>query len=111
VTDRVLVEIELGVEYLSCEEADDLVAQIGRRLAHWDVAEIRVHSPAGFEGGIPVAEVVSVDEVDGRETIAVGDHRIQYGGGDGDGYCYGHQSFSCVDHLTPAEQKAITYAT
>lgn len=46
----VTIEIKISAETLSCEEADDLVGEIGRRLRHWDVTEIAVHSPAGFDG-------------------------------------------------------------
>lgn len=34
-------------------------------------------------------------------------HEIQYGGAAGDGFCYEHQSFSCVDQLTEEERQAV----
>lgn len=37
-------------------------------------------------------------------TLELGAHRIQLGGRDGDGFCYGHQSFDCLENLTPAEK-------
>lgn len=37
-------------------------------------------------------------------------HHIQFGGRDGDGFCYSHQSFDCVSNLTPDENKAIDRA-
>ncbi len=41
----------------------------------------------------------------GMEQIEVGTHSIQFGGADGDGYCYKHQSFDCV--LTDEEKLAL----
>ena len=34
---------------------------------------------------------------DGSETMLRGDCSIQLGGSDGDGYCYTHQTFDCMD--------------
>ena len=43
------------------------------------------------------------DEVGRIEFDHAGGHRIQLGGGDGDGYCYVHQSYSCsADQEAPA---------
>ena len=54
------------------------------------------------------AQVVYTDPCDGAQTIDVNGHRIQFGhGSGGDGYCYVHQSFRCIDRLTSAERKAI----
>lgn len=45
---------------------------------------------------------------DGAEEIEVNGHRIQYGyGTGGDGFCYAHQSFECIDNLTPDEKAAV----
>lgn len=41
---------------------------------------------------------ISVCEVNG--------HRIEFGG-QGDGYCYAHQSFDCLDNLSDQEKAAI----
>lgn len=42
------------------------------------------------------------------EQIEVGSHSIQFGGGvQGDGYCYRHQSFDCVENLTDEEREAV----
>jgi len=39
-------------------------------------------------------------------------HEIQFGyGTGGDGFCYPHQSFSCIDHLTEAEKLAVREAS
>ncbi len=35
--------------------------------------------------------VIHTDDVTGAELIEVGDHEIQFGGDNGDGYCYIHQ--------------------
>lgn len=51
--------------------------------------------------------VTYVDERDGSEIIEVGTHRFQCGGPDGDGYCYLHDSFSCMDNLTDEERQAL----
>lgn len=41
--------------------------------------------------------------------IKVGNHNMQFGGGDGgDGFCYNHQSFDC--ELTKEEQEAVNSA-
>lgn len=54
------------------------------------------------------AKVVFVDPYDGAELIEVNGHRIQYGyGSGGDGFCYIHQSFDCIDNLTDEEKEAI----
>ena len=48
---------------------------------------------------------------DGAEEIECNGHRIQFGyGTGGDGFCYTHQSFDCIDNLTPEEQEAIRFA-
>lgn len=48
------------------------------------------------------------DERDGTKIIKSSTgHEIQYGGANGDGYCYGHQSFDCIDKLTAEERAAI----
>lgn len=56
------------------------------------------------------AYITSVHPVNGAETIDVNGHKLQYGGADGDGYCYGHQSFQCMERLSVEEQKAIDVA-
>lgn len=58
------------------------------------------------------AKVIYVNPIDGAETIAVNGHQIQYGHGNGgDGYCYNHGSFDCIDNLTAAEKDAVRHAT
>lgn len=52
------------------------------------------------------AEVVYTNLIDGSEQIKVGKHELQCGG-QGDGYCYSHQSFDCFDKLTRRERKAL----
>ncbi len=44
------------------------------------------------------------------EVIAVNGHEIQFGGSGGDGFCYIHQSFNCLDNLTEEERKSIQNA-
>lgn len=57
------------------------------------------------------AQVTSHDEIYDSTVVATSTgHELQYGGREGDGYCYGHQSFDCLDHLTPDEQAAIQAA-
>jgi len=53
------------------------------------------------------AKITYVNPTDGAENIEVNGHDIQFGGGDGDGYCYSHQSFDCVENLSEEEEKAI----
>lgn len=55
------------------------------------------------------ATVTHVDDRDGSELIEVNGHRFQFGG-QGDGYCYHHQSFGCLEQLTKAEWLAINEA-
>lgn len=57
------------------------------------------------------AKVVYIDLRDGAETIEVNGHRIQFGyGSGGDGYCYAHGKFSCLDNLTDEERAAVQEA-
>jgi hypothetical protein len=56
-----------------------------------------------------IASVVHTDR-DGGEVIEVAGHRIQYGGRDGDGFCYAHQTFRCIDALSDEEQAAVNDA-
>lgn len=43
-----------------------------------------------------------VIQVDGMEK-----HRLQIGGAGGDGFCYTHQSFDCLDNLSDEEKKVL----
>lgn len=36
----------------------------------------------------------------------VNGHKFEFGG-PGDGFCYAHQSFNCLDNLTNEEKKAL----
>lgn len=56
-----------------------------------------------------VAEVVYYDPVNSIEEVAVNGHVIQFGG-QGDGYCYGHQTFDCLEELSDEELDAIRRA-
>lgn len=57
-----------------------------------------------------VAYVVHVDPMDQHELIKISTgHEIQFGGV-GDGYCYDHSSFDCVETLTAEECRAIDNA-
>ena len=56
------------------------------------------------------AHVVHVNDADSSYTVAVNGHKLQFGGRDGDGYCYGHQSFDCQDNLTAEEIAALDAA-
>ena len=49
---------------------------------------------------------------DGAEVIEVNGHKIQFGyGNGGDGFCYTHMSFNCVEKLTNEEKEAVKRAT
>ena len=50
------------------------------------------------------------DDSDLIEVAVSTGHKFQFGGRDGDGFCYSHQSFDCVNNLTPDENKAIDRA-
>lgn len=57
------------------------------------------------------AEVVHTC-ADGAQVIKINDHKIQLGyGSGGDGYCYSHDSFDCIDNLTDEEKVAIRAAS
>lgn len=49
---------------------------------------------------------VYYDPVNDTEEIELGAHHFGFGG-QGDGYCYGHQSFDCIDNLTNEEREAL----
>jgi hypothetical protein len=53
------------------------------------------------------AKVVSESDQGEYELVEVNGHKLQFGGRDGDGYCYGHQSFDCQDNLTTEEIAAL----
>jgi hypothetical protein len=53
------------------------------------------------------ARVEHPDGLSDMETWYVNGHKLQFGGGDGDGYCYTHQSFACLDDLSDEEWEAI----
>lgn len=52
------------------------------------------------------ATVLFYDVINDIEEIQVGTHKLEFGGV-GDGYCYAHQSFDCLEHLTDEERKAL----
>jgi hypothetical protein len=56
------------------------------------------------------AVIVYESDRDGQQLVAVGVHRIQFGGRDGDGFCYACQSFDCLDNLTDEEREAVSRA-
>jgi len=50
---------------------------------------------------------------DGAQTVAISTgHKIQFGHGDGggDGFCYAHQSFDCIERLTDEEKLVVKNA-
>lgn len=46
------------------------------------------------------------DSESGGSVVVFVNHEIQYGGSDGDGYCYEHQSFDCILNLSSEEVDA-----
>lgn len=56
------------------------------------------------------AKVIDNGNPEYGELINVNGHQIQYGGANGDGYCYAHQSFDCLDNLTDEEKEAVKNA-
>jgi hypothetical protein len=52
------------------------------------------------------AKRVYYDVVRDIEEIEVHGHHLSFGG-PGDGYCYAHQNFECIENLTEEEWKAI----
>lgn len=53
-----------------------------------------------------MATIKWTDPVDGSETIVLGTHELHCGGV-GDGYCYAHQSFKCMERLTAEERREL----
>lgn len=53
------------------------------------------------------ASIKYIDEMKSESLVEINDHNIQFGGSNGDGYCYGHQSFDCIDNLTDDEWRDI----
>lgn len=48
--------------------------------------------------------------LNGEELISINTHQFQLGGGDGDGYCYAHQSFDCLESLSVEEKDILRKA-
>jgi len=51
-------------------------------------------------------KIISSDNT--YELIQINDHEIQFGG-QGDGFCYKHQSFKCIDNLTDDERISLKF--
>lgn len=43
------------------------------------------------------------------QQIQLNTHKFEFGGHQGNGYCYGHQSFKCFDSLTEEELDAVQH--
>ncbi len=56
------------------------------------------------------ATVIYDDPLDGSQIVRLGLHEFQCGG-NGDGFCYAHQEFDCMDELTPDEWVAMREAS
>jgi hypothetical protein len=56
------------------------------------------------------AKTVYENQFNGVEGVEMGDHYFEFGGM-GDGYCYRHQTFKCLDNLTPSEWQALAART
>lgn len=58
------------------------------------------------------AKVTHEHYLDGARTYELSSgHTVQLGyGSGGDGFCYTHQSFECLDNLSPEEHAAIDNA-
>jgi hypothetical protein len=55
------------------------------------------------------ATIKVISTVNDISQCEVGGHKFEFGG-QGDGYCYAHQSFHCIHNHTEAEKKAIDEA-
>lgn len=55
------------------------------------------------------ATVTYYDPINDVQGIEVGTHYFEFGG-QGDGYCYKHQSFDCLDNLSDEEREALRVA-
>ena len=57
------------------------------------------------------AKVIYTSTIDGTEVIEINGHKIQFGyDRGGDGFCYVHDTFQCIDNLTEEEWYAIKNA-
>jgi len=60
---------------------------------------------------VVTAEITYVGAIDDTVQVKTSTgHELQYGGYGGDGFCYTHQSFSCIDKLSDEERQAISDA-
>jgi len=57
-----------------------------------------------------VAKIVSVNRRDGAVVVECNGHRILFGDSGGDGFCFKHRSFKCINDLTEEEKEAIKNA-
>lgn len=55
------------------------------------------------------ATIRVVDEINDVSEALVSDHKFEFGG-PGDGFCYSHQSFKCLDNLSTEEKRALNDA-
>ena len=46
----------------------------------------------------------------GDDLISVNGHEIQFGGANGDAYCFAHQSFECAENFSNEEKAAVEEA-
>lgn len=57
----------------------------------------------------PDSAYVAYEDNNGVTEIIYGEHYFGFGG-QGDGYCYGHQTFDCVENLTEKDKEIISSA-
>lgn len=56
-----------------------------------------------------IATIRVVDAINDISECVVNGHKFEFGG-PGDGFCYAHQSFLCIENLSEAEKRAIDNA-
>lgn len=55
------------------------------------------------------ATIRVVDKINDVSEARVNGHKFEFGG-PGDGFCYSHQSFKCLDNLSTEEKRALNDA-
>lgn len=99
----------VGSCFLAWTIAGLLLALLSIAMLLWSGALDRREEALSQQVHQQLAEVTDTYR-DGSEMVKVGTHHFQFGGMNGDGYCYPHQTFDCLRDLTPEESRALNEA-
>lgn len=104
-----LLSFRLGVT-VSVEEVDDFLHgefPYEQRIGIHDV--LNCSRCKKETRGRTKATIRTVSLIHDISECRINDHKFEFGG-PGDGYCYSHQSFDCLNNLTEEEKDAIDNA-